>query len=288
MAKKKGLGRGLDHLFEQNNLEEQIANGNLEVIEISIDDLVKNPYQPRKYFDEAKLKELADSIKTNGIFQPILVNKSLVNYQIIAGERRFRASKIVGLQTVPAIVYQYTDEQMMEVALVENIQREDLSPVEEARSYEMIIKELKITKTDLAVKVGKSRPHISNLLRLLNLSDSILDDMQKQNISMGQVKPLINVEDKKLQQEIFNQIIKENLSARQVEELVRKLSDEKKVIKPTTKKVAPSTRNKRLEKTIREKVGVKVRVNGEEKGQIEIKFTSNEELEMILENLNLI
>lgn len=289
MAKKKALGRGLDHLFEQNHLEEEIKKGNLEVINLAISDIVKNPYQPRKIFDDEKLKELSESIKANGVFQPILVNKGIVNYQIIAGERRFRASQLAGLETIPAIVYEYTDEQMMEVALIENIQREDLNVVEEAKSYAMIIDNLGISKTELATKIGKSRPHISNLLRLLNLSDYILEEMQIKKITMGQVKPLITIEDKNLQKEIFNRIVKEELTARQVEKIVKeKLNPKVEKIVEKTEKKEESTRNKRLEKTIRERVGFKVLVNGNDKGNIEIKFNSNEELEHILETLNLI
>ncbi len=289
MAKKKGLGRGLEHLLDQNTIEKEIKAGNLIVEEISIKDITPNPYQPRKYFDEEALNELSISIKQQGVFQPILLNKAVIGYNIISGERRYRASKMAGLKTVPCIVYDYTDEQMMEVGLVENIQREDLSIVEEAKSYEMIINNLGYKQQELADKIGKSRSHVTNILRLLKFPNEILELLEQKTLTMGQVKPLLKIEDKKLQIELAKKIAKDSLSARQVEKMVSEFLEQKpKKTKVKEKEVKSTPRNKRLEQTIREKVGFPVTINGEENGSIEFKFKNIEELEEILDVLNLI
>lgn len=190
---KKGLGSGLSHLIEQN----MSANNQREVFDVSVSKIKPNPYQPRKTFDQKALEELSESIKENGLFQPILLRETLVGYEIISGERRYRASKLAGLDTVPAIIYDYTDQQMMEVALVENIQREDLSIVEEARSYQSLIDNLGYTQEQLANKVGKSRSHVANIIRLLKLDDDILESVDEGLLSMGHVKVLITIDDKK-------------------------------------------------------------------------------------------
>ncbi len=289
MAKKKGLGRGLEHLLDQNLIEKEVAAGNLQVEEVSIKDISPNPYQPRKFFDEVALEELSNSIKEQGVFQPILLNKAVIGFNIISGERRYRASKMAGLKTVPCIIYDYTDQQMMEVGLVENIQREDLSIVEEAKSFDMIINNLNYTQQDLADKIGKSRSHVTNILRLLKFDDSILSLLESKELTMGQVKPLLKIEDKKLQLEMANKIKSQNLSARAVEKLVADmLNGPKKESKPKKENKKSTPRNKRLEQTIREKVGFPVSITGEETGTIEFKFKSSDELESILDILNLI
>ncbi len=287
MATKSGLGRGLAHLLDQNTIMEEVEKGNLYIQEIGITEIKPNPYQPRKNFDEQALNELAKSIKSQGIFQPILLNKSIIGYNIISGERRYRAAKIAGLTTVPSIIYNYNDMQMMEVALIENIQREDLSTVEEARSYAMIIENLNFTQQQLAEKIGKSRPHVANILRLLNLDDEVLDMVDDKKLTMGQIKPLIAIEDVEMQVKLAKEIIKKGLSSRQVEVLVKEmLTDDKKLVQIEDKTIN-IPRNKRLEQNIREKVGVKVSITGEEKGTLEFKFSSNEELEELLSILNL-
>ncbi len=289
MAKKKGLGRGIEHLLDQNVIEKEIKAGNLTVEEISVKDISPNPYQPRKHFDEDALQELSESIKQQGLFQPILLNKAIIGYNIISGERRYRASKLAGLSKVPCIVYEYTDQQMMEVGLVENIQREDLSIVEQARSLNLMIENIGYTQQELADKIGKSRSHVTNILRLLQFDDAILDLLSTKEITMGQIKPLLKIEDKKIQMEIVNKILKNNLSSREVEKLVKEISNvEPKEKKPTKTVVKNTPRNKRLEKTIREKVGFPVNIHGEETGSIEFKFKSSDELENILEILNLL
>ena len=179
-TKKRALGMGLEQLFNGENLDiEQIENkiiettSNEEIIELNLDELRPNPYQPRKIFDDEALQELSESIKEHGVFQPIIVKKSIKGYEIIAGERRFRASKLAGLTTIPAIVRDFTDEQMMEIALLENLQRENLNVIEEALAYKSMIESLNLTQDELSKKVGKSRSHITNILGLLNLPKEV-------------------------------------------------------------------------------------------------------------------
>lgn len=283
---KKGLGSGLSHLIEQN----MSANNQREVFDVSVGKIKPNPYQPRKTFDQKTLEELSESIKENGLFQPILLRETLVGYEIISGERRYRASKLAGLKTIPAIIYDYTDQQMMEVALVENIQREDLSIVEEARSYQSLIDNLGYTQEQLANKVGKSRSHVANIIRLLKLDDDILESVDKGLLSMGHVKVLITIDDKKRQHQIVDQIISQNLNVRQTEELASSAKGKStiKVKQRHTNETVKSARNKRIETIVREKLGVQVIVTGEKKGSIEFKYNSPDELENLLEQLNLV
>ena len=283
---KKGLGSGLSHLIEQN----MSANNQREVFDVSVSKIKPNPYQPRKTFDQKALEELSESIKENGLFQPILLRETLVGYEIISGERRYRASKLAGLKTIPAIIYDYTDQQMMEVALVENIQREDLSIVEEARSYQSLIDNLGYTQEQLANKVGKSRSHVANIIRLLKLDDDILESVDKGLLSMGHVKVLITIDDKKRQHQIVDQIISQNLNVRQTEELANRAKGKStiKVKQRRANQTVKSARNKRIETIVREKLGVQVIVTGENKGSIEFKYNSSDELENLLEQLNLV
>lgn len=283
---KKGLGSGLSHLIEQN----MSANNQREVFDVSVGKIKPNPYQPRKTFDQKALEELSESIKENGLFQPILLRETLVGYEIISGERRYRASKLAGLKTIPAIIYDYTDQQMMEVALVENIQREDLSIVEEAKSYQSLIDNLGYTQEQLANKVGKSRSHVANIIRLLKLDDDILESVDKGLLSMGHVKVLITIDDKKRQYQIVDQIISQNLNVRQTEELANSAKGKStiKVKQRRANETVKSARNKRIETIVREKLGVQVIVTGEKKGSIEFKYNSPDELENLLEQLNLV
>lgn len=288
MAKRKGLGRGLEHLLSQNiNDIDDMDYDEAQIAKLPLDEIRPNPFQPRKYFDEAALNELAASIEAQGVFQPILVRKTVVGYEIISGERRFRASQIAGMEDIPALIEDYDDEKMMEVALVENIQREDLTVVEEARSYKLIMDNLSLTQEALSKKVGKSRSHVANILRILKLDDSILDLLDSKQVSMGHVKVLITLDDAKLISSIVEKIIAQGLSVRQVEELAKEVKEPKKA-KETPKKVMEVPRNKRLESSIREKVEAKVKINGNDKGSIEFYFSSEEDLGRILEKLKLI
>ncbi|WOO87215.1 ParB/RepB/Spo0J family partition protein [Mollicutes bacterium LVI A0039] len=283
MKAKKGLGRGLESLFDQNL---DTSNDDSLVIEIQINDIEPNPFQPRKNFDEASLSELSQSIKTQGVFQPILVRKAIIGYEIISGERRYRASKLAGLDTIPAIVYDFDDKQMMEVGIIENIQREDLSVLEEAKSYQMLISNLELTQKDVSERVGKSRSHIANMLRLLKLDDQILALIDGGELTMGHAKVLVNIEDKSRALEIANSAVKNGLTVRAVEELAQ----EEKVQKPLKGKKVEASSNEflRIEKLMREKLDARVKITGKNKGKLSIDFDSSQDLERILELLKII
>ena len=221
---KGGLGRGLNALISDNTYtakpEEVISSGNIAEVEIS--KIEPNPNQPRTVFDEEKLNELADSIKTLGIIQPITLRKiDDEKFQIISGERRYRASKIAGLEKVPAYIRDADDNSVLELALVENIQREDLNPIEVAISYRRLVEECNISQENVSKRVGKGRTTITNFLRLLKLPDEIQAALRNKLISVGQVRPLISIEDENLQLDLFHKIYENGLSARQVEELVK-------------------------------------------------------------------
>lgn len=289
-TKKKGLGRGLDLLIDQADVLG--IDGTETVEQIEIEDIVANPYQPRKFFDEAALDELAASIKENGVFQPIIIRSSVIGYELIAGERRLRASKLAGLTTIPAIVKAYTDEQMMELALIENIQREDLSVIEEAKSYQQIIEHFNYTQQELAQKVGKSRSHVTNILRLLNLDERVQALVNQKIVSMGHVKVLVTLDSKDEQLAIVEQIIEENLTVRQTEELASALKNPHKAskVKASSKSDEKKELNAyaRLERILREKLGTKVKIYGKETGIIEISFASEDDLERLLEEMKLV
>ncbi|WOO88972.1 ParB/RepB/Spo0J family partition protein [Mollicutes bacterium LVI A0078] len=285
MKNKKGLGRGLESLFDQNL---DSINDETSIVDLQLSDIEPNPFQPRKTFDDSSLNELSQSIKTQGVFQPILVRKSIIGYEIISGERRYRASKLAGLDTIPAIVYEYDDKQMMEVGIIENIQREDLSVIEEAKSYQMLISNLKLTQKDVSERVGKSRSHIANMLRLLKLDDQVLSLVSEGQITMGHAKVLVNIEDKDRILEIANQTVKNGLTVREVEVLAQ----EEKEVQPAqakAKKVDEKTNELlRLETMMREKLDARVKITGKNKGKLSIEFDSREDLERILEQLKLI
>lgn len=283
MKAKKGLGRGLESLFDQNL---DTSGDDHVIIEILLNDIEPNPFQPRKIFDDESLKELSQSIKQQGVFQPILVRTAIIGYEIISGERRFRAAKMAGLDKIPAIVYNYDDTQMMEVGIIENIQREDLSVIEEARSYQMLINNLKLTQKDVSERVGKSRSHIANMLRLLKLDDNVLQLVNDGKITMGHAKVLVNIEDKDRVREIATTAANSGLTVREVEKLA---SEEKEQIeKPVKIQGEKSNEFLRLEQTIRKKLDTDVKINGENKGKLTICYSSKEDLERILESLQLI
>ncbi len=285
MKNKKGLGRGLESLFDQNL---DTTSDEALVAELQISDIEPNPFQPRKTFEESSLNELAQSIKTQGVFQPILVRKAIIGYEIISGERRYRASIIAGLDTIPAIVYDYDDKQMMEVGIIENIQREDLSVIEEAKSYQMLINNLNLTQKDVSERVGKSRSHIANMLRLLKLDESILEMINDNKLTMGHAKVLVNIEDKERISEIAKQAVDKGLTVREVEALAQ---EEKEQVEPSKGKVETQTKTNefmRIEQSIREKLDTDVKISGKNKGKLTIGFSSKEDLERILEELKLI
>ncbi len=286
MANKKGLGRGLESLFDQNM--DTTVDENL-IIEIDLEDLEPNPFQPRKVFDEKALEDLANSIKAQGVLQPILVRKSIIGYEIISGERRFRATTIAGLKTIPAIVYDYNDKQMMEVGIIENIQREDLSVLEEAKSYQMLIDNLQLTQQEVSDQVGKSRSHIANMLRLLKLDDNVLQLIDEGKISMGHAKVLGTIEDKEKALEIAELAASQNLTVRAVEQMAKeqKEVEQPKAVKTTPVRTEASNEYKRLEGILREKLDTSVKISGKNRGKLSIEFDSRDELERILEVLNI-
>jgi ParB family chromosome partitioning protein len=271
---KKGLGKGLGALISSQ--DEELMG----VQEIRINDVEPNSNQPRKSFDDEKLKNLADSIKKHGIVQPIIVKKNEGSYTIVAGERRWRAAKIAGLNMVPVIVKDFSDKQVMEVALIENIQREDLNPIEEAEAYERLIKEYNMTQEEISVTVGKSRPAIANSLRLLNLVDSVKKYLVSGELSSGHARALLAIEDKNLQEKAAEEIIEKRYNVRDTEKLVKQslLKKEKKKTKRFEAEISA------IEERLKEILGTKVRlIDNKNKGKILIEYYSNEERERIID-----
>lgn len=288
--KRRALGKGLEQLFNDENLdfdtfEETIveeAKTNNEVIEISLDLLRPNPYQPRKIFDEDALNEFALSIKEHGVFQPILVKKSIKGYEIIAGERRYRASKIAGLKTIPAIVKDFSDDEMMQIALLENLQRENLTAIEEAKAYKGIIESLNITQEELAKKLGKSRSHITNMLGLLKLPASVQDMVLYNKLSMGHARVLSKLTDVSQIEELADKVVSEGMSVRTLENITSDF-EYKKTIK-SEKSRQNSSEYKYIEKDLKEKLGTSVKINN---NKLVIKFSSVQDLNRILEIMNI-
>ncbi|WP_226582297.1 ParB/RepB/Spo0J family partition protein [Halobacillus litoralis] len=269
------LGKGLDSLFTGSIEEDQLQ-------EIAVKDCRPNPYQPRKQFDEEALLGLQQSIEEHGILQPLIVRKSIKGYEIVAGERRFRAAQKAKLEQVPALVKELTDEQMMEIGLLENLQREDLSPIEEARSYEQLMKELNITQEILSHRLGKSRSHIANLIRLLALPVEVTRKINEGKLSMGHGRALLGVKSREEQLKLVERIEKESLNVRQVERLINEMNQkkEKKKDKSSPKDIFLKER----EENLRSSLGTGVKIHkGKRKGKIEIEFTNEEDLERILQ-----
>ena len=281
--KRKALGKGLEQLFSNESLyvdpiEEIIETTPKEnVVEIKIKELRSNPYQPRRTFDQEKLVELANSIKEYGVLEPIIVTKSVKGYEIVAGERRTKACELIGKETIPAIVKDFTDNEMMEIALLENIQREDLTAIEEAEAYAGLIKALNITQEELAKKIGKSRTHVTNMLGILRLPQEIKNDILNGYISMGHARVLSKLEDKAKIVELANKVVENGLTVRDLEDLSNdeKLERKNKIIKKTT-----SSEYKYVEDMLRDKLDTKVKINDK---KITIQFTNNADLNRILE-----
>ena len=279
--KRKALGRGLEQLFNdeglnfdtiENSIIEE-AKTNDQIVEMDLSELRANPYQPRKNFDEEALNELASSIKEHGVFQPIIVKKSIKGYEIIAGERRFRASKLAGMQTIPAIVKDFSDEEMMQIALLENLQRENLTSIEEAKAYKSIIESMNITQDELAKKVGKSRSHITNILGLLKLPASVQDMVLYNKLSMGHARVLSKLDESKTIEDLAHKVINEDLSVRNLENLVYG-NDKKEVV------LNKSNEYKYIENFLKEKFGTNVKITN---NKISIKFSNVQDLNRILE-----
>ena len=282
-TKKRALGRGLEDLFNSENLDLESVEAKIyetasseEIVELNLSDLRPNPYQPRKVFDEEALNELAASIREHGVFQPIMVKKSIKGYDIIAGERRFRASKMAGLDKIPAIIRDFTDEQMMEIALLENLQREDLSVIEEALAYKSMIEHLNLTQDELSKRVGKSRSHITNILGLLRLPGEVQQMVSDGRITMGHARALSKLESRDEIIKLANKIVDDNLVVRDIENIT---SDNQVVKKVKVNRKSSNNEFKYLEDLLRDKFDAKVSVRGK---KIQIFYDNNGDLNRIL------
>ncbi len=286
--KRRALGKGLEELFSSeqlnfDNLEEKIIDSTPkdEIVEINIDELRPNPYQPRKVFDEEKLQELADSIREHGVFQPIIVKKSSIKgYEIIAGERRVKACKMIGLEVIPAIVRDFSDEEMMEIALLENLQRENLNAIEEALAYKKLIDSLSITQEVLATKLGKSRTYVTNMLGLISLPEEVKDMIIDNKISMSHARVLSKMSDKDKIVDLANKIVNEGINVRELEELSKddNIKKNHKINKKTDE-----VNYSYAENILTDKLGTKVKIKN---NKVIISFTNIDDLNRILDIVN--
>ena len=284
--KRRALGRGLEELFYNepiayDKMEEKILTETPkeEIIKVKLDDLRSNPYQPRQVFNEEALQELADSIKEHGVFQPIIIKKSIKGYDVIAGERRLRASKIAGLKTIPAIIRQLSDEKMAEIALLENLQRENLNSLEEAKAYKSLIDKLHLTQEELAKKVSKSRSHITNMLGLLRLPNEVQDMVMDNKITMGHARALSKIDDEEEVIKMANEVVDSKLTVRDIE---TKTEEAPKKVKVT--RHPKHTEYDYVQDLMREKLDTKVKIKDK---KIEISFNNEADLNRILEILNI-
>ena len=288
--KKKALGMGLEQLFNNENLD--LANvekkiyetaNREEIIDIKISDLRPNPYQPRKVFDDEAIEDLSNSIKEHGVIQPIIIKKAIKGYEIIAGERRVRASKKVGLEKIPAIIRNFTDAEMMEIALLENLQRENLTAIEEALAYQQMLEKLTLTHEELSKRVGKSRSHITNILGLLRLPQEVQEMIALNKISMGHARILSKLDDPKQIIETANKIIEEKIPVRELEKVTEGKEFERRT--PINRRVTEEDKSyKYVESLVGEKLDTKVKIKD---NKIIINFNNVADLNRILEILNI-
>ncbi len=280
---KKGLGKGLDVFFDKG-APETVVDDNSSILMVDINKVEPNREQPRKYFDEEALNELSNSLKEFGIIQPIIVKKEDGYYSIIAGERRWRAARMARLAEIPVIVKEYTDLEILEVALIENVQRSDLNPIEQAVCYKRLQDEYNLTQDEIARKVSKDRSTIANSLRLLNLDKRVQNFIIENRLTTGHCRALLSISDLDLQFELAEKIIEENLSVRSVEALVKSiLNPEPKAEKKKESKPQDSHLYKSIENDLKSIFGTKVTIrNGKNKGKIEIEYFSNEDLDRLL------
>jgi len=275
----KGLGKGLNAFFAEVSNEETVQD-------IKLKELRPNPYQPRKIFQQETIDELRDSILEHGILQPLVVRKSIKGYEIVVGERRFRAAKEAKLETVPAVVRELSEQQMMELAVLENLQREDLNPIEEGQAYQTLMEKLKMTQEEVAKRLGKSRPHVANHIRLLSLPPTIQELILTGKISMGHGRALLGLRQKAKLPVLVDKVIKEGLNVRQLEKIIQQINENvpRETKKPERKKDVFLQEREHL---LRERFGTTVNiVQKKDKGKIEIEFFSQEDLERILEMLD--
>lgn len=278
---KGGLGKGLNAFFSNVEVEKDEF-----IREINIAECRPNPYQPRKIFEQEAIEELKQSIEEYGILQPLIVRKTIKGYEIVVGERRFRAAKEAKLDTVPVVIRELTEQQMMEMAVLENLQREDLTPIEEAAAYQMLMGKLKITQEELSKRLGKSRPHIANHVRLLSLPAKIQELITEGKISMGHGRALLGLRKKESITKVVEKVLKDGLNVRQLEHLIQELNEH---VPRETKKPVPEKDIfiKEQESSLCERFGTKVQIKQtKDKGKIEIEFFSKEDLERILDMLD--
>lgn len=274
MNNKRGLGRGLQALIPE--IDEESPKG---VENIKISDIEPNQFQPRKHFDDESLKELSDSIKEHGIIQPIIVRKNDFGYQIVAGERRWRAAKLAGLKEVPAIVKDFDDQKVMEIALIENLQREDLNPIDEAKAYKSLMEQFNLTQEEISKRVGKSRSSIANSIRLLNLDDEVQNMLMEGKITTGHAKVILALQDAEKQNMIAKKIVDKNLNVRETENLIKEVTSSKK-----KKRKESDAYIKEIEDNFCRFFGTKVKIiHGKNRGKILIEYYGEEDLSRLTE-----
>ncbi|MGG7098415.1 ParB/RepB/Spo0J family partition protein [Clostridium sardiniense] len=288
MSKKFGLGKGLGALIPdeiQDEVKTDIKDKASSSTLIPLNEIINNSDQPRKFFDSDNIAELAESIKNHGIIQPLILKKHQKKYIIIAGERRWRAAKMLSLKEVPAIVMDLSDKEVLEISLIENIQRQDLNPIEEALAYRKLIDEFNLTQQELSQRIGKSRVAITNTMRLINLDERVQQYLIESVISEGHGRALLAVEDKDLQYKLAQKIIDEKLSVRELEKLIKSVFKEKEEKKEEVK-VNPYVKD--VENKLQDYFGTKVNINSKnKKGKIEIEYYSDDDLNRILELMNI-
>jgi ParB-like partition proteins len=283
MSKKFGLGKGLNALIPSEDIDENDENSK---VYISINKIRANSEQPRKYFDNEKISELSKSILNHGVIQPLILQKDNENYIIVAGERRWRAAKLAGLKEVPAVIMDLTKSQLLEISLIENIQREDLNPIEEAKAYKQLINEFNLTQEALSERIGKSRTAITNSMRLLNLDERVQNYIIEGVLSEGHGRTLLAIDNKELQYEMAQKVIDDKISVRELEKIIKSLSKEKKKVEANENELSPYLND--LREKLENHFGTKVNIDKKRsKGKIEIEYYSNEDLERILEIINL-
>lgn len=289
---KKGLGKGLNSLFNEEDIEEvtseitKSSEGDIKKVRMSL--IEPNKKQPRRHFDEEKITALADSIKEHGLIQPIIITPSDNNmYKIVAGERRWRAAKKANLKEIPAVIRKYSEEQVAEIALIENLQRENLNPIEEAIGYNLLMDEFNLTQELISQRVGKSRSAIANSLRLLSLEDEIQKMLILGTLTSGHARAILSLDDKELRIALSKHIIEDNLNVRQAEALAKQLQ-KKKPQKKKSEKTPYDIEIEKIQNTLSSAMGTKVRINHTaKKGKIEIEYYGNEDLERVLGFFNI-
>lgn len=283
-TKKRGLGKGLSALISNELIDEYEESSSNSILNIPIEDISPNRNQPRTDFDEEALGELAESIKVHGLLQPILLRDINGKYEIIVGERRWRACKLAGLKEIPSIIKEVGEEESAKIALIENIQREDLNPIEEAQAYKRLMEDFNLTQEELSLQIGKSRSYIANSIRLLRLDDEIIDKISEGKLSQGHGKALLGIKDKQAQVRIAEEILNKNLNVRDAEAMAK---NKRLNIEEDLEERLENSYINSIEENLMRALGTKVNlIHGNKKGKIEIEYYGDEDLERILEVLS--